>query len=63
VLDHCFRGQFGAAAPDPEEQRRIEADRDRHRTDAIIATDRAKYGRRIADSPIERDLGPDRDLP
>ena len=63
MLGRLFRRLFGAAERDHEERVRIQAESDRHRTDAIIATDRAKYGRRIADSPIERDLGPDRRRP
>jgi hypothetical protein len=59
MLRSWLKRLFGSGEADPEERARIASEMDRHRTDAIIATERARYGRRIADSPIERDLGTD----
>ena len=62
MVARWFRRLFGTVDPDLDERRRIAAEHDRHRTDAIIAAERMKYGHRL-DSPIERDPGRGRDRP
>jgi hypothetical protein len=57
-----FRRIFSTDDADLEERRRIAAEHDRHRTDAIIAAERMEYGHRL-DSPMQRDLAPDHDRP
>lgn len=61
MLRSWLKRLVGSIEADPEERARTASEMDRHRTDAIIVTDRIRYGRRIADPPIERDLGRDRD--
>lgn len=60
MVGRWLRRLFGTEDADLDERRRIAAEHDRHRTDAIIAAERIKYGHRL-DSPIESDLGPERD--
>jgi hypothetical protein len=54
-----FRRIFGTEDADLDERRRIAAEHDRQRTDAIIQADRMTYGHRL-DSPLDPGLGPDR---
>ena len=55
-----FRRIFGTDDADLDERRQIAGEHDRHKTDAIIAAERMKYGHRI-DTPLDRDAGPDVD--
>lgn len=55
-----FKRLFGTENADLQERRRIAAEHDRQRTDAIIQAERIKYGHR-QDSPLDPGLGPDRD--
>ena len=60
MVGRWFRRIFGTPDADLPERRRIAAEHDRHRTDAIIAAERMEYGHRL-DSPLEPGFGPDRD--
>jgi hypothetical protein len=60
MVGRLFRRIFGKEDADLGERRRIAAERDRHRADAIIAAERMEYGHRL-DTPMDRDSGPDRD--
>lgn len=60
MVGRWFRRMFGMQDVDPDERHRIEAEHDRHKTDAIIAAERMKYGHRV-DSPIDPELGRERD--
>jgi hypothetical protein len=55
-----FKRLFGSEVGDPDERRRIAAEHDRDKTDAIIQAERIKYGHRL-DSPLDPGLGPGRD--
>ena len=60
MVGRWFRKIFGTEDTDLGERRRIAAEHDRQRTDAIIQAERIKYGHRL-DSPLDAGLGPDHD--
>ena len=60
MVGRWFRWTFGTEDADLAERGRIAAEHDSHRTDAIIAAERMKYGHRL-DTPLDRDVGTDRD--
>ena len=60
MVGRWFRRIFGSEDADLGERRRIAAEHDRQRTDAIIQAERMKYGHRL-DSPLDAGLGHDRD--
>jgi hypothetical protein len=60
MVGRWFRRIFGTEDADLGERRRIAAEHDRQRTDAIIQAERIKYGHRL-DSPLDPVRGLDRD--
>ena len=60
MVGRLFRRIFGTEDGDLDERRRIAAEHDRQRTDAIIQAERIKYGHRL-DSPLDAGVGPDRE--
>jgi hypothetical protein len=57
MVRRWLRRLFGATDADLDERRRIAAEHDRHRTDAMATVDRVKYGRQVGYAG-RRDLGP-----
>ena len=60
MVGRWFRRIFGTEDAVLGERRRIAAEHDRQRTDAIIQAERIKYGHRL-DSPLDPGVSPDRD--